>query len=356
MAVRGDSWDKVDSVYTETQIENVLRSSGVIVESDTYHDFLCLCPYHGNTDTPSMTVSKTNGKFFCFNPACNEAGAISDLIRFVTGKSHFEVARMIIAAGKEEPLPLKERLAKVLNKEPDFKPFSQETLDKNYDFFWVDDRAQAYMYGRGFTEETLRYFRVGYSAKRDMIIVPMHSPDGVPVGLIGRGIEDKKFKNSKKLPRNLTLWNFHRAKRSGADTLIICESTFDAMRIHQAGYPNVAAVLGGYFSPQHAEQVLRHFRRVLIFTDNDKRIFYEVCNKCRRAGLNLCRGHNAGRELGRSIVQALPGRQILWASYDDRMIYPHDAKDAGDMTDDEIRQCIRNSVSNFEYQRWGLDK
>jgi hypothetical protein len=44
----------------------------------------------------------------------------------------------------------------------------------------------------------------------------------------------------------------------------------------------------------------------------------------------------------------------LWASYEYGKIYPHDAKDAGDMTDEEIKACIRNSVSDIEYKSWAL--
>jgi DNA primase len=64
-------------------------------------------------------------------------------------------------------------------------------------------------------DETLGYFRIGYSAKRDAIMVPMHNPDGLPIGVIGRSIAGKDFKNSKGLPKNKTAWNFHRAKREG---------------------------------------------------------------------------------------------------------------------------------------------
>jgi hypothetical protein len=42
----------------------------------------------------------------------------------------------------------------------------------------------------------------------------------------------------------------------------------------------------------------------------------------------------------------------LWASHEYGKIYPHSAKDAGDMTDEEIKLCINNAVSNIEYQSW----
>jgi hypothetical protein len=85
-------------------------------------------------------------------------------------------------------------------------------------------------------------------------------------------------------------------------------------------------------------------------TDNDKPRIEKNCKKCRGG----CRGHNAGRELGASIETKMQGKKILWAMYDDKTIYPHNAKDAGDLTDEEIRQCLRNAMSSFEYRMLGV--
>jgi hypothetical protein len=35
--------------------------------------------------------------------------------------------------------------------------------------------------------------------------------------------------------------------------------------------------------------------------------------------------------------------------YDEEEVYPRNAKDATDMTEAEINQCLRNAVNNFEY-------
>jgi 5S rRNA maturation endonuclease (ribonuclease M5) len=65
---------------------------------------------------------------------------------------------------------------------------------------------------------------------------------------------------------------------------------------------------------------------------------------------------HAGRELANSIVSRLNNKDLLWASYEYGKIYPHDAKDAGDMTEEEIKACIKNAVSNIEYQSWTHQK
>lgn len=212
------------------------------------------------------------------------------------------------------------------------------------------------MRNRGFEDETLDYFDIGYSANQNMVTTPVHWPDGVPAGQVGRSVipGDKSFKNSQNLPRSKTMFNIHRAKRIG-DRVIICESAFDAMRIHQAGFPNVIAILGGHISPDNYNLLDRTFETIVIFTDNDKPEDYKRkgCGKCK--GRGGCVGHPPGREIGINLAGALPNKMLYWASFDERVIYPHGAKDACDMTDDEIRQCIMRAVSYPEYISWTLD-
>ena len=151
----------------------------------------------------------------------------------------------------------------------------------------------------------------------------------MPIGIVGRSIEGKTFKNSTDLPKSKTLFNIHRAKKIGGNVIVV-ESNFDAIRIHQAGFPNVVATLGGFLSKEQHSLLNKYFNKIIIMTDADA----------------------AGRELGSAIADKLRNKDILWSSYEYGKIYPHDAKDAGDMTDEEIKACINNAVSNIEYRSW----
>lgn len=273
--------------------------------------------------------------------------------------------RVINKYQHEQRTPLTERMQKAM--EPsEFPSMSVEKVQQLHDALW-DSPALEYMHGRGFSDETLKYFLVGYSPERiypppyksrpEMVVVPMHDITGKPVGVVGRSIVDKRFKNSSKLPKSLTAWNIHRAKRH--DTVIVCESTFDAMRIHQAGYPNVVALLGGHASAPILEQLSRHFSKIILMTDFDKKRYEPNCRKCKDKPMVegvRCQGHRDGRELGRAIANGLPNKKIMWAAYDDTCVFPHNAKDASDMTDDEIRQCLRNAVSNLQYSMWNIEE
>lgn len=357
MGSRGDHSGSGDSAYTPNQIEAVLSAIGVEVEANTSNDYLCFCPFHGNRVTPSFSVSRRHGTYICFNAACQETGSLVDLVKKIGQRNEFEARRLILKKAGETQQAFQDLLKKALNPEPLYPSFSQEKLDEMYDQFWTYKEPQEYMESRGINAETAHHFRLGFSLLKLLIAVPMHDPMGNPVGVIGRSLppEDKVFKNSKGLPTSKTLWNFHRAKRTG-DTVIITEASFDAMRVHQAGYPNVVACLGGNFSPYHFDLLDKHFTNIVIMTDFDKKEkhMYNNCKKCAKRKLSMCVGHNPGRDLGQTIAAGLHRKKILWACYEDKMVYPHDAKDAGDMTDDEIRQCLRNAVPNYTYQSWNL--
>ena len=287
------------------------------------------CPFHGNRHTPSFSIGEDNGAWLCYNPACGEAGNLLELVKRVLHKNDFEALRFISSQETEALNNFDEMLVGILEEKPEFDVFPQETLDRLHADLYGSKQARDYLQSRGIDKDSADYFCLGYSSSMNMVVTPVHSTDGVPLGIVGRSIEGKSFKNSTNLPKSKTLFNIHRAKKVG-DQVIVVESNFDAIRIHQAGFPNVVATLGGFLSPDQQNILNRYFNKIIIMTDAD----------------------NAGRELGFSIANKLRMKDISWASYEYGKVYPHNAKDAGDMTDDEIKACIKNSVSDIEYRSW----
>jgi DNA primase len=328
MAIRGYNTREVDTTqYTPTHIKSVLKSIGLSIVGETGNDFLCYCPFHSNRHTSSFSVSREKGAFICFNPSCGEAGTLQELVKRVMNKNEYEAMRFISSKEAEALENFDELLSEAMEEKPVFEEFSKETLDRLHSDMSKD--GIDYLASRGINKESIDHFGLGYSESMNMVITPVHSPDGMPIGLVGRSIEGKAFKNSTNLPKSKTLFNIHRAKKIG-DHVIVVESNFDAIRVHQAGFPNVVATLGGFLSIEQQNLLNRHFNKITIMTDADL----------------------AGRELGQSIVNKLKFKDLLWASYEYGKIYPHDAKDAGDMTDEEIKTCIKNAVSDIEYRSW----
>ena len=340
----------VDS-YSQVHVRQILRGLGIQIAGETYNDFLCLCPFHGNRHTPSFSVSHTKGLYLCFNPSCDAAGTILELVKETTHRNDFEALRFIESMRNESIPDFEEELAAILDNKPEFEKFSQEKLNEMYESMIANSIPKEYLSNRGINRESIDHFRLGYSAKQDMIIVPVHSPDGIPVGLVGRGVTEKKFKNSRNLPRSKTMFNLHRAKKYS--NVIVCESSFDAIRIHQAGFPNVVATLGGYISKENLANLNRYFQSIIIMTDFDDKENHIVSN-CRKCYPNECHGHNPGRDLGMTIANSLKNKSIAWALHNRSTVYPHGAKDVGDLTDEEIVHCIKNAVSHVEYSSLDL--
>lgn len=337
--------------YSPAHVKSIIKGLGLTIMGETYNDFLCLCPFHGNRHTPSFSVSHTKGLYLCFNPSCDASGTILELVKEISHRNDYEALRFINSCKNDATESFEDELAALLDDKPEFVPFSQEKLDDMYlNLLAINTgaiEAQSYLSERFIGSDLIDEFRIGYSMNQKMIIVPVHSPDGIPVGLVGRGINEKKFKNSRNLPRSKTMFNLHRAKKYGG-TVIICESSFDAIRIHGAGFPNVVATLGGYISKDNLANLNRYFNKIIIMTDFDNRENH-IADNCRKCYPESCKGHNPGRDLGMSIANSLKTKDIQWAMWDDNTVYPHDAKDAGDLTNEEIRSCIKNAMSHVEY-------
>lgn len=330
MAIRGYNARKIDSTqYAPNHIKSVIKSLGLDIVAEPGNEVMFYCPFHSNRHTASCCINKSSGVWLCFNPSCGESGTLIELVRRVLRKNDFEAMRFIAAEETSILNNFDEVMAGIFEDKPDFEEFPQETLDKLYNDLKENKDGQSYLNSRGINTSSIDYFKLGYSSNMNMVITPVHSPDGTPIGLVGRSIEGKAFKNSTNLPKSKTLFNVHRAKRIG-NHVIIVESNFDAIRIHQAGFPNVVAVLGGMLSTEQHKLLNRYFNKITIMTDSDL----------------------AGRELGLSIANRLKNKDLLWGSYEYGKIYPHDAKDAGDMTDEEIKACIVNAVSDIEYRSW----
>jgi len=272
MAIRGLDSRKIDSTsYTPAHVKSVIKSLGLNIVGETSNDFLCFCPFHSNRHTSSFSVSREKGAYICFNPSCGESGTLNDLVKKVLSKNEFESLRYIASKESESVENFDEVLEDMFKEKPDFVEFSQDTLNQLYDNLQSNSHAQEYFKHRGINEESMNYFKLGYSSNMGMVIVPVHSPDGMPVGLVGRSISELNLLN-------------------------------------------------------------RYFNRIILMTDSDL----------------------AGRELGSTISSKLKNKDILWASHSYGKIYPNNAKDAGDMSDEEIIACIKNAVSDIEYRTWNL--
>lgn len=251
------------NIYTKEQIRRVITGSGIEVESEIDSDYIIFCPYHNNNRTPAGEIDKSNGVFFCFS--CHKVADLIEFVMHTTGRTYFESARFI--KNKETQMDLEKEINQQLYAKPEFIPYDELILKRLNNNLTVSDRAKDYFKYRKINSSSWSKFSLGYSEKQDMVIVPVHSPDGIPLGFVGRSIEGKEFKNTPGLPKSKTLFNLHRVKT--ADKVYVVESSFDAIRLDQVGFPAVAT-LGSNVSSSQIELLQKYFNNIIVIADNDE--------------------------------------------------------------------------------------
>ncbi len=254
---------KHGNLYTKEQIKRVLTGTGVTIESEVDSDYIIFCPYHNNNRTPAGEIDKNSGTFFCF--ACHHVTGFIEFVMHMSNRTYFEAARFI--KSKETETSIETDIDKALYKKPEFTMFDELVLKRLHNNLIESERAKNYFNYRKINKDSASKFSLGYSEKQDMVTVPVHSPDGLPIGFVGRSIEGKEFKNTPGLPKSKTLFNLHRVKSSG--TVYVVESSFDAIRLDQVGLPAVAT-LGSNVSNIQIELLQKYFNDIIVIADNDE--------------------------------------------------------------------------------------
>jgi DNA primase len=254
---------KTNNVYTEDQIRRVLIGSGVNIETEFGNDFIIFCPYHNNSRTPAGEVAKDSGLFFCFG--CQTTKNLEEFVMHMSNRTYFETVRYI--KSKEQEHNIEMLVNKKLIAAPEFVQYDESILCRLHDQLLLSDTAKSYLHGRKITMDSMKKFSLGYSEKQGMVTIPVQSPDGMNIGFVGRSIEGKEFKNTPGLPKGKVLFNLHRVKTSSI--VYVVESSFDAIRLDQVGFPAVAT-LGANVSISQIRLLEKYFNNVVLVADNDE--------------------------------------------------------------------------------------
>jgi DNA primase len=138
------------------------------------------------------------------------------------------------------------------------------------------DHQHSYVISLGLTEQTARYFGVGYydgnGFLRGRVVIPIHNEHGELVAYSDRAIDEMepKYRLPAGLRKSYVLFNLHRAIQSRDDTLILVEGFFDTFKIHQAGHHNVAALMGSKLSGRQTDLIATYFNQVILMLDADE--------------------------------------------------------------------------------------
>ena len=295
--------------YTDEQVRRVLSGIGIDIDRELDADYVVFCPFHNNSRTPAGEIDKSTGMFFCFS--CQKHADLNEVIRHVSGRTYFESERFI-KSKESGTKDIEQQLTKALITKPEYTQYDQVIIKRLNQQAIESPRAMRYYSARLITEESVKKFALGYSENQDMVTIPVHSPDGIEVGFVGRSVEGKDFKNTPGLPKSKVLFNLHRVKASSK--VYVVESSFDAIRLDQCGFPAVAT-LGANVSNVQIDLLQKYFNNIYVIADNDE----------------------AGGNMKDKIIQNL-GPRVSVVQLEKQY------KDIGDMKDEDIK----NIESSFD--------
>jgi len=266
---------------------------------------MIFCPFHNNYRSPAGEVSKETGIFWCFS--CQEAKELVEVIMQATKRSYFESMRLIDS--KADKRNLVDQLTSTLEKVTTFVQYDLDMIEKLHKNVFENTRAIEYFKSRGITKDSVERYKLGYSTSQDMVTIPVYSPDGICLGFVGRSIEGKRFKNSTDLPKSKTLFNLSRNKR--VDKIFVVESSFDAIRIEQAG-GHAVATLGATISKEQRKLLKQYFNQNIALGDNDE----------------------AGQNMSNKLLTDLGYDKCVIAKL------PNMVKDVSDLNDQELKDFV----------------
>jgi DNA primase len=300
--------------YTAEQVKRVLTGAGIDIEAEYGTDYIVFCPYHNNNRTPAGEVSKDHGMFFCFG--CQTTRTLIEFVMYTSNRTYFEAVRYI--KSKEQETSIEESVNKALRNKPEFVQYDELLIKRLNNQALESPRAIRYFEGRKITKESIEKFGLGYSEKQDSVTIPIYSPDGMCIGFVARTVEGKEFKNTPGLPKGKVLFNLHRIKTS--NIVYVVESSFDAIRLDQVGFPAVAT-LGANVSAAQIRLLEKYFNSIVLIADND----------------------DAGMIMRDKLIEKLG--PIVTSVYIDKKY-----KDIGDMDDDAIKKLefqFDNSITSM---------
>jgi len=303
----------IDELIARADIVEVIGSRVPLKKAG--REYKACCPFH-DEKTPSFWVSPDKQFYHCFG--CGAHGtALGFLMQYeqlpfpeaveeLAGRLGLEVphegGNAPAQRGQEELTDLLGRVA----------GFYQECLQAN-------ERARAYLQGRGLEGATLERFRIGYAPDswnevlrrfgateaarkalqstgliieretpraggepyydrfRDRIMFPIRDPRGRVLGFGGRVLDggEPKYLNSPETElfhKGQELYGLHeiRLARTNLQRLLFVEGYMDVVRLHQAGVAYAAATLGTATTPEHLRRAFRLVSEVVFAFDGDR--------------------------------------------------------------------------------------
>ena len=292
--------DKIAEIREACNIVEVVGETVLLKKAG--RNYSGLCPFHAEK-TPSFTVSPDKQMFYCFG--CGEGGNVFSFLMKQQGLSFPEAVKMLAErAGITLPTSRPTKAQKRRRSEREaILELNQLTMGLYRKTFLRDprsDAARAYLHKRGFKQEVLEAFNIGfapagwdnltrhfqrrrlpldlaekaglvarrrqgqgyYDRFRDRIIFPIVDQRQRVIAFGGRVLDDAlpKYLNSPETPvyrksRSLYALNIAQSHCRTEERVYIVEGYLDVMALHQNGVPNTIGTLGTALTPDHVRML-----------------------------------------------------------------------------------------------------
>ncbi|HEY4150248.1 MAG TPA: DNA primase [Chitinophagaceae bacterium] len=312
------------TLITQSTIQQILSRIDIIEIVGSFvklkkrgTNYLGLCPFH-NEKTPSFTVSPAKEIYKCFG--CGRSGNSISFLMEHEKYSYVEALRWLaqkynVAVEETEVSPEVKAQQQVADSLYVINSFAGKFFDEK--LFQTEegvDIALSYLKHRGFREEIIRKFQLGYSPQdrtafakaaitaqfnpdllqksglvvmrneeltdnyRGRIIFPIHNNSGKIIGFGARII-----KNNDKAPKYINtpenelyiksriLYGTYFARQAidKNDECLLVEGYTDVVSLHQAGIENVVASGGTSLTPDQLRLVKKYTNNLTIIYDGD---------------------------------------------------------------------------------------
>lgn len=324
-SVVGKGWDSV-ATPVPGDVAACMQEMGLTILRQTGHELVAKCPMHfertGFEDKhPSWSVNEDTGIFNCFS--CGYSGQFVFLVMDVLDLERADAVAWIRKRGGIE------RVRKVFGRGGD-KVFAKDLVDSGDTTKQVNEASLALFVDppraecekRGFSQRDARHFGVLWDRDEDLWIIPIRDPETGELW----GWQEKNERYFRNRPNSVkksrTLFGLDVFERG---TAILVESPLDVVRLHSAGISGGLASYGVKASEEQFRLVRSVATDLIVALDND----------------------NDGVKMSQRL-RLTYGRRIVMRF----LSYNHvpDVKDIGDMSDEEIRIAIKNSVSSVVYR------
>jgi DNA primase len=285
-------------------MEQVLEHYGILDKFKPGADSLNgPCPIHKGSNPTQFRVSLSKNIWNCFSE-CKHGGNVLDFIAEMENVSIHAAALKAIewfnldpeamAANSDKgesgetirPGPAPKAAAKLASSPKPAPTSAPESSAPNTPLkFRLDKLERSHPYlteQRGLTPETIVDFGIGFCSKgmmADRIAIPIHNVKSEVVAYAGRfpgepAEDTPKYKLPAGFRKMQELFNIDRASKEPADKpLIIVEGFFGCMKLHQAGFRKVVALMGSTMSATQEALIKQHTDRnshVIIVFDEDE--------------------------------------------------------------------------------------